>query len=69
MSNNKHVARAKCPSCSRIIDLERRYKRQELIVCPHCKQILEVVRVFPQILNFPDDPYISYERHNHHRLR
>lgn len=58
MEKKNKPVRSKCPSCQGIIELDRRYKLMELICCPHCRQVLEVVGVFPQVLDFPDDPYI-----------
>jgi predicted amidophosphoribosyltransferase len=41
-----------CPSCRQIIDLDRRYRRKELVVCPQCNQEFEVVREHPQVVDF-----------------
>jgi DNA-directed RNA polymerase subunit RPC12/RpoP len=58
--------RTKCPSCQQIIDLDRRYQRLERITCPHCQQVLEVIKVHPQVLDYPiDAPILTPGRGNH----
>jgi len=68
MGKNKYTARSICLTCKGIIEFKRRHKPQELIHCPHCRQILEIVRVFPHVLDFPDDPYIPAMDRYHRRL-
>jgi len=56
MPEKSSQPRAKYPSCGKIITLGRRYQRLEMVVCPNCQQTMEVVKVFPQVLNYPEDP-------------
>ncbi|MFN2112469.1 MAG: hypothetical protein ACK2TT_05070 [Anaerolineales bacterium] len=67
MPEKRSTPRTKCPSCHRIIDLDRRYQRRELITCPHCNRVLEVIRVYPQELDLPLDPPITPTGRENHR--
>jgi len=69
MSEQRSATRTSCPSCKKIIDLDRRYQRKELITCPHCKQVLEVIRVFPQVVDFPLNTYPPRSSRGRHRLK
>ena len=68
MTTNKVAVRTKCPSCQRIIELERRHRRKELITCRHCQTVLEVIREYPQVVDFPLDPNLPSSRKKFHRL-
>lgn len=50
------MRKAKCPSCKKVIQFQETVKVQELITCPHCKSILELVRLFPPTLDWAEDP-------------
>jgi phage FluMu protein Com len=57
------VKEAKCPACKKVIQLVEETEVEELIVCPHCKSILEYVNQFPPILDWAEDPEVcSYRR-------
>lgn len=51
--------KAKCPSCKNIIEIQEETKVRELITCPRCQAILELVNIFPPTLDWAEDPAIS----------
>jgi len=50
---------AKCPACKKVIQLHEKTKVQELIDCPYCKSLLELVRLYPPTLDWAEDPTVS----------
>ena len=56
--------KAKCPSCKKIILFQDKAKVQDLITCPHCKSLLELVNQFPPTLDWTEDPVV----HSPHRI-
>jgi hypothetical protein len=50
----------KCPSCKKVIQLQEKIKVQELVSCPHCNSILELVRLFPPTLDWAEDPVVNH---------
>ena len=56
------MRKAKCPTCQKIIQLEGKLKVQELTVCGSCGIVLEVVRRFPVMLDWIEDPISSPSR-------
>ena len=50
---------AKCPSCKKIIQFQDKVKIQELVECPLCNSILELVKKFPLTLDWADDPAVQ----------
>ena len=61
-------ARAKCPACKKIINLDQRYKVRELITCPFCQSLLEVVSEHPQKLDWAEDPQITSSLRSYRKL-
>lgn len=51
--------KAKCPSCKNTVEFEEKIKVQDLITCPHCKSLLELVNQFPPTLDWAEDTGIS----------
>ena len=60
-------SKAKCPTCQKIIDFRKRQKIRELVTCPHCKNLLEVVQEFPQRLDWAEDPQVFSFRSRHQK--
>ncbi len=54
--------KAKCPSCKKIIPVQERTNVQELILCPHCTSLLELVNKFPPTLDWAEDPIVCSSR-------
>ena len=53
---------AKCPSCKKSVHLQEKTKVQELITCPFCQSILELVNNFPPTLDWAEDPAVNSSR-------
>jgi hypothetical protein len=51
--------KAKCPSCNKVVELQDETKVQELVTCPFCKTILELVKKFPPTLDWVEDVTIG----------
>jgi DNA-directed RNA polymerase subunit RPC12/RpoP len=56
------MRKAKCPACKKVILLDQEFKVRELINCPHCNTILEIVKKFPPTLDWADDPMVYSSR-------
>jgi hypothetical protein len=56
------MKRAKCLACKKMIKLQEDIKAQELITCPYCKSILELMGLNPPTLDWPDDPVVRPSR-------
>ncbi|MEZ4516121.1 MAG: hypothetical protein R3C44_04535 [Chloroflexota bacterium] len=52
--NNKSLT-ARCPECDARIYLQRRPEAGELMSCPECDTLLEVISVSPLRLDWADD--------------
>jgi hypothetical protein len=50
------MRKTQCLNCFKVIELEEDIKIQEIVQCPHCKVLLEVVRKFPLTLDWGEDP-------------
>jgi hypothetical protein len=53
---------AECPACKKNIRFKDETKVQELILCPHCKSLLEFVNQFPPTLDWAEDPIVCSSR-------
>lgn len=53
---------AKCPACKKIVQLEETTRVQDLITCPHCQSMLELVRQIPLTLDWAEDPAVCSSR-------
>ena len=53
---------SKCPSCGKNIQLQEETKVQELITCPNCKSVLELINNFPPTLDWAEDPAVCSSR-------
>jgi hypothetical protein len=53
---------AKCPSCKKTVEIQENTKVQDLITCPRCQSILELINKFPPTLDWAEDPAISSRR-------
>ena len=47
-----------CPACTRVIQLPKEIKVQDLINCPHCSSMLEYVSQDPPNLDWAEDPQV-----------
>ena len=54
--------KAKCPACKNILEIQKEAKVQELITCPHCTALLELVNKFPPTLDWAEDPIVCLSR-------
>ena len=54
--------KAKCPSCKKIVEMQENAKVRELITCPYCNSILEIVNKFPPTLDWAEDPSVCSSR-------
>ena len=52
------MKKAKCPACEKIIYMHQEIKIRELVTCPHCKSVLELVDNFPPSLDWAEDPVV-----------
>lgn len=53
---------AKCPACSRTIQLNEKTKLHELINCRHCNSLLEFIADFPPTLDWAEEPAVLSTR-------
>ena len=53
---------AVCPSCKKTIPVSKETKVQDLIDCPYCKSILELIMKFPPTLDWAEDPAVCSRR-------
>ena len=54
---------AKCPACKKTVHLQEKTMVQDLITCPYCKSILELVNKFPPTLDWAEeDPAVTSSR-------
>lgn len=44
---------AKCPSCVSRLNLSRKARFNQRIVCPDCEAVLEIIRLDPPLLDWP----------------
>ena len=56
------MKKAKCPSCKTMIEIQEDTKVQDLITCPHCESILELINNFPLTLDWAEDPAVASRR-------
>jgi DNA-directed RNA polymerase subunit RPC12/RpoP len=50
------MRKAKCPACKKVVQLMEDIKVQDLILCPYCNVLLEVVSQFPPTLDWIEKP-------------
>ena len=50
---------APCPACKKVVKVQEETEVLELISCPHCKSLLELVNLFPPTLDWAEDPAVS----------
>jgi DNA-directed RNA polymerase subunit RPC12/RpoP len=53
------MKKAKCPSCKNTVEIQEETKVKDLITCPHCHSILELIKIFPPTLDWAEDPAIA----------
>jgi hypothetical protein len=54
---------AKCPARDKVFQLQEETKVQELISCPHCISLLQLIRQFPPTLDWAEDqPVLTSQR-------
>jgi hypothetical protein len=53
---------AKCPACTKDIQLSKETKVHDLIDCPHCNSLLEFGSQYPPTLDWADDPIVYPSR-------
>jgi len=52
-----------CPACNKVIQLPEETKVQDLISCPQCISLLQLIRQFPPILDWAEDqPVLTSHR-------
>jgi lysine biosynthesis protein LysW len=56
------MKKAKCPSCKSTVELQEETKVQELVTCPHCTALLELVSKSPPTLDWAEDPAVNSSR-------
>jgi C4-type Zn-finger protein len=53
---------AECPLCGKVIQLKKQTKVRQLITCPYCRSLLELVHQSPPTLDWVEDPLIYSPR-------
>ena len=53
---------AKCPACTKVIQLHKKTYLQELIICPNCNSLLELIAESPPTLDWAEDPVVFLTR-------
>ncbi|MFN2146439.1 MAG: hypothetical protein ACK2T7_13895 [Anaerolineales bacterium] len=56
---------ANCPACKTTFLLGENQALNDLVDCPNCKAILEIVQLDPPELAWPDDPITSPSSRKH----
>ena len=54
--------KAICPACTKILQIQEESKVQEIITCPHCTALLELVNKLPPVLDWAEDPAVNSSR-------
>lgn len=50
------MRKTKCPACKKSIQLEKGIGLDDLVKCPECKNMMEVVQLNPPLLDWAGDP-------------
>ena len=49
---------AECPSCKKTVPVHEETKARDLIDCPYCKSVLELITKCPPTLDWAEDPAV-----------
>jgi len=58
------MAKTECPSCESLIPVARKPRMGDLVICPVCKEKLEIIWLNPIELDWPMDDYEDYDEYD-----